>query len=577
MEAGVDEGNQGMLEHASEDAATRPQKGKTVDSTESQMLFEEEQEEKDEGFSDFLAYIEGTPPPLGIDNIPTDHDEEAPKPDSQIAADWKDANLTAEQMDEAIKAVIDSSGDALMSAAQIAEYFEKATGGDKSEKNARSRPEVLDDSVAPITIEGIVGTSQEVEKSDAEKRPELADDSSSPEPDEQIGTMQDDLGNLANRELVPNEKVSTTHHACDLQSKSSPNSANQEQQPPSEASPDGVSNQVQDGSQQQMPVIYRPPSPSMLQHQSSSSMHAPMVEATLVEDEPVIDTVAVPMKIDSGNDVANDDDHESPQPWWKEHQRLIVVILLLFIAALIAILGASLLGQNNGNPGDSSALIDGSFPTRSQFGAPTSSPMKGSTQQSSPPTNDKEEQPIRDPTEIPTKQMYTVNPTQRPSQPSSESASLIAEPTSSSRPTLSPSKEPTQKLPSPTVDILSKNRTEIPTTGNISTENPTQHPSQPPTEISTRDPSQPPSQSPTRSPSLKPTISPTKLSTRSPTKSPSPYPTHQPSQRPSTKRPTRKPTQFPTNSPTTALESTIRKIATTLHGGLKQDGCMFDV
>ena len=47
-----------------------------------------------------------------------------------------------------------------------------------------------------------------------------------------------------------------------------------------------------------------------------------------------------------------------------------------------------------------------------------------------------------------------------------------------------------------------------------------------------------------------------------------------------TESPTVAPSGGPTDSPTekpTALEDTIRKVATTLHGGLKQSGCMFDV
>ncbi|KAL3799319.1 hypothetical protein ACHAW5_001256 [Stephanodiscus triporus] len=61
-----------------------------------------------------------------------------------------------------------------------------------------------------------------------------------------------------------------------------------------------------------------------------------------------------------------------------------------------------------------------------------------------------------------------------------------------------------------------------------------------------------------------------------PTANPSNAPTPSPSKLPTPIRPSRAPTPNPTSSPTT-LQSTIKKAATTLHGGLKQAGMMFDI
>ena len=60
---------------------------------------------------------------------------------------------------------------------------------------------------------------------------------------------------------------------------------------------------------------------------------------------------------------------------------------------------------------------------------------------------------------------------------------------------------------------------------------------------------------------------------RVPTATPSKSPTAKPSTSPSVS-PT---TASPISSSPTTLESTVRKIATTLHGGMKQSGCMFDI
>lgn len=77
------------------------------------------------------------------------------------------------------------------------------------------------------------------------------------------------------------------------------------------------------------------------------------------------------------------------------------------------------------------------------------------------------------------------------------------------------------------------------------------------------EPAIPPTPPPSTSPILPPQVPVSKTPTASPVKNP-------------TGSPSGAPTSAPTVEPTT-LESTIRKVATTLHGGLKQSGCMFDI
>ncbi|KAL7548025.1 hypothetical protein ACHAWF_011310, partial [Thalassiosira exigua] len=103
-----------------------------------------------------------------------------------------------------------------------------------------------------------------------------------------------------------------------------------------------------------------------------------MIEAQLVEDEPslpVFDAVVVRAN-------SSDDDNEPLLPWWKRHQCFIFLTLSFFVAALIAILGASLLvGRTNGNAKNTppaSSSEEPAVPSRFHSTSPTSSPSIGS-------------------------------------------------------------------------------------------------------------------------------------------------------------------------------------------------------
>mmetsp|Transcript_15380 Transcript_15380/g.32367 ORF Transcript_15380/g.32367 Transcript_15380/m.32367 type:complete len:1055 (+) Transcript_15380:166-3330(+) len=90
-----------------------------------------------------------------------------------------------------------------------------------------------------------------------------------------------------------------------------------------------------------------------------------------------------------------------------------------------------------------------------------------------------------------------------------------------------------------------------------------------------------PTSNPTQAPTREPTISPTPLPTVTLTTQPSYEPSLKPTSKPS-KNPTMEPTIIPTQSPTPAVPTIsptpiLRSVATTLSGGLKQAGLMFDV
>ncbi|KAL7551210.1 hypothetical protein ACHAWF_014424 [Thalassiosira exigua] len=327
------------------------------------------------------------------------------------------------------------------SADQIAQFYEK-TSGEKSEKI----------------------------------KPELIEDGSSFSPDDRIRVPKDETSSSeknesttenADLQLIPTENVaSTAHPKDDRKVISTPHSAYDHSRP-FETTPDDLERSDRDAlvvsQQHQVPIIHRPPPPSMLRQQSSPSDPAPIIEARLVGDDPtspIFDAIAV-----RNEDI---EDYERFQPWWKRNQRLIFATVVVLIAALIAILGASLLSQNGGNPDidpasiDSSTELDSSSSPTSgpSVGVPTSRPTEGSkeTSTTAPSPISYTEQRTKNPTEVPTMKPVTRSPARNPTHTPTQSplhipaTNLTEGPTQgpshlpSSSPTPNPTKRPTSAM-----------------------------------------------------------------------------------------------------------------------------------
>ncbi|CAB9502762.1 laminin G sub domain 2 [Seminavis robusta] len=190
-------------------------------------------------------------------------------------------------------------------------------------------------------------------------------------------------------------------------------------------------------------------------------------------------------------------------------------------------------------------------------GTSADSTAAGTTNEGSPVTATKTEQPIL---------LQSKSPTRRPTDPPTTQTPTTLNPTT---PTHSPSASPTTGSPttSPT-SSPTLSPTELPTNAPTTppTVSPTISPTNPPTQPPTNAPTQPPTQEPTKTPTTPPTTPPTTNSptvttgnpsaapttasptTSSPTLPPTPIPTSQPTARP-TNQPTPAPTGQPTNQP----------------------------
>jgi len=219
----------------------------------------------------------------GLETIPDNEDAPIPAVQTSARCDEEDKTAKAAEMDNIIQAVINDPDRAPMSAAQVAVVYEEI---DNERRTPRERRlELIADCDAPVPIQSM--------------------------PD------QDDLELQKPSPAVPpasNEAESNVQ--C-------PRSSDQ----------------------QQVPVTRRPLPSSVLGWQGSdSSACTPMLEATLVEDEPslpVYNAVVV---------ASNESNNGEPEiSWCKKHQRCITIVSFFFAAALIAILGASLIPRSGGN------------------------------------------------------------------------------------------------------------------------------------------------------------------------------------------------------------------------------------
>ena len=186
-----------------------------------------------------------------------------------------------------------------------------------------------------------------------EMKPDIIedDDDSPPLPPWQIGCENEDLAT---------KKSYVTSSAPPPTSDCQPSTTSDVVDPPSTSDEDIEQNTLNRGQPQIEIVIHRPPPPSMLRSQSNDEEEEPSVdlpsfpilEATLVEEPPVYDAIAVRSDANQGEsgaqengDKANIDQHAIS--WWKRNQKyLLVGVIALVFGGLIATV-ATLVGSKD--------------------------------------------------------------------------------------------------------------------------------------------------------------------------------------------------------------------------------------
>ena len=187
-----------------------------------------------------------------------------------------------------------------------------------------------------------------------EMKPDIIedDDDSPPLPPWQIGCENEDLAT---------KKSYVTSSAPPPTSDCQPSTTSDVVDPPSTSDEDIEQNTLNRGQPQIEIVIHRPPPPSMLRSQSNDEEEEPSVdlpsfpilEATLVEEPPVYDAIAVRSDANQGEsgaqeenrDKANIDQHAIS--WWKRNQKyLLVGVIGLVFGGLIATV-ATLVGSKD--------------------------------------------------------------------------------------------------------------------------------------------------------------------------------------------------------------------------------------
>ena len=248
----------------------------------------------------------------------------------------------------------DEEDDAPIPVAQIAARYE-------SMEKSMGIENCQDEGDVPIPAAQIAARYESIEKSTKKnKKPELNedDDDSPPLPPWQISCEDEDLATKKSYETT-----SPAPPISDCQP-----SASDAVVPPSTFDED-IQQSIPNSAQPQVEIIiHRPPPPSMLPHQSDDEEEVPsadlpslpILEATLVEQPPVYDAIAIRFDANQGDTAAQDengdktnvDQHASS--WWKRNKKYMLVALasLAFgaMAATIAALVGSQEDDNNIEP-----------------------------------------------------------------------------------------------------------------------------------------------------------------------------------------------------------------------------------